>query len=86
MKTVQFTDENNNVLGRAILKNGEIIFEGLQETAINGIKSFGVIDVVGKSMRQIFPDGPDPELFLKNLKYEFSGSAFRAGDVQEVDE
>lgn len=88
MRYVEFTDSNNKSLGRIYLdeegKKPKIKYgEDLNEYIIESLETFGVIEVEENSNRQMFPDGPDPLLFLKNLKFEFSGSSIRASDVKE---
>jgi hypothetical protein len=88
MRYVEFTDSNNKSLGRIYLdeegKKSKIKYgEDLDEYIIESLETFGVIEVEENSNRQMFPDGSDPLLFLKNLKFEFSGSSIRASDVKE---
>lgn len=88
MRYVEFTDSENKSLGRVYLDEGgkkpKIKYsDDLDEYIIESLERYGVIEVEEKSSRQLFPDGPDPLLFLRNLKYEFSGSTLRASTVRE---
>jgi hypothetical protein len=64
--------------GRALLENGKITFSGLSSRMVHDIEARGVRglgDVV------YFPS--DGEAFLHALKFEFCGSLFCAGEVEE---
>lgn len=79
MKYVEFykvTEKGTEVQGTALLKNDKVMFKNMPKRFVDIMKKDGII-VKGKVVKM-----KEGIKFLKGLKYEFSGSRFRASDVK----
>ena len=84
MRWVEFysyTTGEQQTIGKALLQGNVIRFEGLRDEVIQDFYDNGIRKAPNRK-GTVFPK--DGLLFLKSLRYEFTGSMFRASDVLGV--